>query len=183
MKALKIITIVVASLLLLGGVGYLYASSGVKSNPGYVKLAKPKGESVSTLLSLNIGPGGVRPTRWLFEKIVDGSDSEHEIPKRIFKNVLKELQGIQLRIYEVHGNRQVFDEAIAESAAVLEGKNWEHLVTVREENERIVIMQYGDDAQINGLSIMASTPDTALFLNLIGPFDLNAIAETASQVN
>ena len=68
---------------------------------------------------------GVGPTRWLAEKIMEASDSEHEVPARIAKRLLNQLEGLQLRVYEVSGNRQSFDNAIAESVTLLKQKSWE----------------------------------------------------------
>ena len=179
MKALKITLIVLGSLLLIGSAGYLYASSGIKSKPGYAKLAPPHWASVDTLFSVNIGPGGIKPARWLVEKFAEESDLEHDVPERVLKRVLHDLQGVQLRVYEVHDNQHVFINAIAESVVDLKQDNWQTLVAARDGEEHVVAMQYGDEARIDGLSIMASTPDTAVFLNLIGPFDLESITEAA----
>lgn len=183
MKALIIILIVVASLALVGGSGYLYASSGITSKTGYAKLGTPTGGSVDTLFSVKVGPGGLEPLKWLFAKVVDNSDHVHDIPKRLFKNVMQELQGVQLRVYDVGNNRQAFDSAIVETVASLKEKNWQTLMTVREGDERIIVLQYGNDESIEGLSVMVSSSDKAMFVNLIGPFDPKAIAETANQLN
>lgn len=183
MKALKIGLIVVTSLMLVVGAGYLYASNGIKSKPGYVKLATLKGESVSALLSVNLGPGGVKPVRWLLEQFVYDSDHGYEVEERVFNSVLQELQGVQLRVYDVGTNRPVFDRAIADSVVSLKEKSWQTLATVRQDDVKIAVLKYGDGEQIVGLSIMASTPDKALFLNLIGPFDTAVIAEAANQMS
>lgn len=180
MKALKIILIVVASLVLIGGGGYLYASSGIKSKPGYAKLATP---SATALLSVNVGHGGLGPVRWLIEQATENSDHGRRMPKRLLKTVLQDLQGVQLRVYDVGNNRQAFDNAIVDSVAALKLKSWKTLMTVRDGNEQIVVLQYGDDDKIEGLSIMVSTPENAVFLNLIGPFDPSVIVETANQIN
>lgn len=182
MKALKISLIVITLLVLIGGEGYLYASNGIKSKLGYAQLTIPADESVNSVLSLNVGPNGVKPVRWLLEKIVDDSDHAREVPEKVLKSVMQELQGVQLRVYEVGDNRQVFDSAISDSVSSLKAKSWQTLARVREDDVKIVVLQYLDAERIAGLSIMASTPDTALFLNLIGPFDAHAIAETASQM-
>jgi hypothetical protein len=178
MKVLKIIVIVIAALVLIGACGYLYASSGIKSKTGYAKLATPR---VNALLSVNVGPRGLGPVRWLVEKITESSAHDHELPERLIHSVMQELQGVQLRIYDVGSNRQAFDSAIAESVVALKEKGWQTLMTVRERDERIVVLQYGNDEEIEGLSIMVSIPDNAMFLNLIGPFDPQAIAEAANQ--
>ena len=179
MKALKIILIVVASLVLIGGGGYLYASSGIKAKPGYAKLTTP----ANALLSINVGRGGLRPVRWLLKQATESSDHGNKMPKRLLETVLQDLQGVQLRVYDVASNRQAFDKAIADSVAALKQQSWQTLMTVRDGDEQIAVLQYGDNDKIEGLSIMVSTPENAVFLNLIGPFDPSEILETANQIN
>ena len=183
MKALKISLIVTASLLIVFAAGYLYASSGLTSKPGYAKLALPEGPSVNGLFSINIGPSGVKPVRWLVGLVADDFHQVDHLPKRLIDDTLQDLQGIQLRVYEVGGNRHVFDEAIADTLVHLKEKNWQTLASIREDDVKIAVLQYGHDHKIEGLSVMASTPDRALFLNLIGPFDANAIAEKIELAN
>lgn len=179
MKALKITLIVAGSLLLFGGAGYLYASSGIKSKPGYAKLATPHRDSVTPLFSVSVGPGGVKPARWLLEKIVDDSEHVSDAPERMLRSALQELQGVQLQVYDVGTNRLVYDNAIADSVAKLKRKNWQTLATVRQDDVNVAVLKFGTGELIAGLSIMASTQDKAVFLNLVGPFDTKAIADTA----
>jgi len=181
MKILKISLIVLASLLLVGVAGYLYASSGIKSKPGYAALAISKGELGSVLFSINIGPSGIKPVRWLFDKFADDFHHVDQASERMLNSALQELQGVQLRVYDVDGSRDEFDDAIVDLVTALKEKNWETLATVREDNVTITVLQYGDSRHIAGLSIMASTPDKAIFFNLIGPFDTEGIAATASK--
>ncbi len=178
MKALKICLITVASLLLIVGAGYLYASSGVKSKLGYAELALPKDENIRPLLAVNIGPGGVKPARWLADKVMVNVDHTGQVPERLLKSVINDIQAVQLRVYEIAGSRNVFDDAIIESVHSLRKKNWQTLATVREEDVKVVVMQYSQGEQLAGLSFMASTPENALFLNLIGPFNPDAIAQS-----
>ncbi len=179
MKALKVLLIIVVSMVLIGGAGYLYASSGIKSKPGYADIPSPDVGSQSALLSVKVGPGGVKPLRWIVEQYAENAGHKTEVPERALREALKDLQGIQLRVYDSSYNREVFDSAISETTAALKQKQWQTLMTVRDEEEHITVMQFTDEDQIAGLSIMASTPDKALFLNLIGPFDVEAIAANA----
>jgi len=183
MKFLKGCLIVVATLVLIGGAGYLYASSGVKSKPGYAELVMPKGSSVNALVSVKLGPGGVGPARWVFDKIVEYSDHEIDAEARVVKDVLADLNGVQLRVYEVADNREAFDVAIAESVAALQAQNWQTLAKVYEDDERVVVMHNGNNTEIDGVSVMVSTPENAVFINLIGPFDGQAIADAVSQLH
>ncbi len=181
MKVLKIVLIVIGSLVVIGGAGYLYASSGIKAKPGYADIPATGVDSQNALVALNVGPGGVKPLRWLFKQVAETSDHVEQVPERMLMNALQGLQGVQIRLYDSSGKRQIFDGAISETVAQLKNKNWQTLMTVRDDEEHIVVMQYGDEKTIAGLSIMASTPEKALFLNLIGPFDVDAIAAVASR--
>lgn len=180
MKILKIILIMVVSLVLIGAAGYLYASSSMKSKPGYAKLNTP---SANALLSINVGRGGLGPVRWLLQQATENFEHGNRMPKRLLKTVLQDLQGVQLRVYEVGSNRQAFDNAITDTVTALKLKSWQTLMTVRDGDEQVVVLQYGDNNKIEGLSIMVSTPENAVFLNLIGPFDPSEIVETANQMN
>lgn len=183
MKIIKIISIAALSLILISGTGYLYASSGINSKQGYAQLAMPTGQSAHSLLSLNVGPNGVKPVRWLLKQVVHDSTYTSDMPEQVLKAVMQDLQGVQLRVYEVGDNRQVFDAAIAESVSSLKAKNWQTLASVRDDDVELVVLQYLALEKIAGLSIMASTSDNALFLNLIGPFDADDLANAVYQVN
>ncbi len=181
MKAIRIVLLLVVSLILIGGVSYIYASSGVKSQQGYIDLPAAPTGLADALVAVNLGPGGVKPLRWLIEQwvlqeeVLDGSD-------QILIDVLQELHGVQLRIYQVHDNQPVFVQAIDASVAALQQKDWHTLIKVRDGDEHLVVMQYGDDRQISGLSLLATIPENAVFLNLIGPFDAQAIAQKVKAV-
>lgn len=180
MKFFKYLFIAVITLGLIGGAGYLLASSGIKSNPGYVKLVLPSHSSASAQVAVDLGPNGVRPLRWFIQRVVD--DAEYlELSQRVLLGVLEDLQGVQLRVYEVQGNRPVFDQAINESVARLTQQGWETLIKVQEDNERVVMMQSLDQEQIAGLSLLVSTPENAVFTNLMGPFSPEALAAIAED--
>ncbi|MEM7360873.1 MAG: DUF4252 domain-containing protein [Pseudomonadota bacterium] len=181
MKFFKYLFIAVITLGLIGGAGYLLASSGIKSNPGYVKLVLPSSNSASAQVAVDLGPNGVRPIRWFIQRIADDPERNLELPERLFMGVLDELQGVQLRVYEVQGNREIFEQAINKSAAALTQQGWETLVKVRENNERVVIMQSVDQDQIAGISLLVSTPENAVFTNLMGPFNPESLAEIANR--
>jgi hypothetical protein len=169
--------------MLIGSGGYLLASSGMKSKPGYVKLTLPSWFLTDTKVALNLGPSGLKPVRWMINRFADPSDQTLELPERILLSVLQDLQGVQLRIYEVDNNRQVFDQAIDDSIVSLSQANWQTLLKVREDNKRIVVMQSADKGLISGLSVLVSTPENAVFMNLVGQIDPDSIATIANDFN
>ena len=91
-------------------------------------------------------------------------------------NVLQDLQGVQLRIYKVENNRQVFEQAIDVSMASLKLKDWQTLLSVQKDEKHIVVMQAENKGLISGLSVLISTPENALFIDLVGQFNPESIA-------
>ena len=177
MNVLKYLLIYILALVLLLGAGYLYASSGIKSKPGFAQLYSPKGAGVDALVSVNLGPGGVGPIRWIFEQVAEQADHGSDEAEKIISSVLGELNGVQLRVYEVHGNQEFYDRAIDQAAAKLRSENWQVLVKVNEDEDHVLVMHTSSGDMIDGLAVLVSTPDNAVFVNLIGPFDPQSIAE------
>ncbi|MFT7528081.1 MAG: hypothetical protein ACI9LY_003241 [Arenicella sp.] len=181
MKFLKYSFISLLTLVLIGGAGYLLAASGMQSKPGYAKLTLPSWLSTNTTVALNLGPRGLKPVRWVINRVLDASNQELELSERILIGVLDDLQGVRLRIYEVENNSQVFEQAIDDSIASLKQKNWQTLLSVQEDDKHIVVMQAEDEGLISGLSVLLSTPENAFFMNLVGQLNPQSIALIAES--
>lgn len=171
----------VSALVMIGCGGYLYASSGIKAKPGYVKLQLPNPKFAEPLISVKLGPGGVGPMRWLFKQITSQLDGESDLAQQVISSVLHELHGVQLQVYEVDNNQAVFEQAINRSILDLKKQNWSVLLRVQERDEHVVVMQSASDDLISGFSVLVSNADNAIFLNLIGPFDPALITERNFQ--
>ena len=183
MNFLKYSFITLLTLVLIGSAGYLLASSGIESKPGYVKLTMPSWFLTDTKLALNLGPKGLQPVRWIVKRIVNGSDDELELTERLLLSVIQDLQGVQLRIYEIENNRPVFEQAINDSVTTLEQAQWQTILKVREDNKRVIVMQSENAGIISGLSVLASTPENAVFINLVGQLNPDSIALIADSFN
>jgi len=183
MKFLKYSVITLLSIVLIGSAGYLLASSGIQSKPGYAKLTMPSWFSTDTIVAINLGPRGLKPVRWMIERAVSSSNDNLELDEKILLSLLQDLQGVQLRIYEVENNRKIFERAIDESLVTLKQDGWQTLITVREDEKRIIVMQSTDAELITGFSILVSTPENAVFVNLIGQLNPESIALLAESLN
>lgn len=179
MKPIQIALIVLLSMVWVCSIGYLYASSGIKTKPGYVKLVLPNPELVSPQISVTLGPSGVGPVRWLFKRLASSSNRELDVPERVLSSVLQDLRGVQLSVYEVDNNRAVFDEAISSSLQDLRAQGWQTLIKVKEDHEHVLIMQSSNGAEISGISLLVNSSDNAVFVNLVGPFDADEVAAAA----
>jgi hypothetical protein len=183
MKVLKYSFVALLSFLLIGFAGYLIASTGIKSQPGYANLTLPGFFSTKTALSINVGPMGMKPVQWIVRRIVNASDETLELPERVMLGVLQDVQGVQLRVYEIDNDRHVFKQAIDESIVSLRQDDWQTVLVVNEDDQRIVMMQSEAGGVISGISVLASTPDNAVFINLVGQLDPVNIARYADSLN
>jgi len=183
MKFLKYSLIALLTLLLVGGAGYLLASSGIEEKPGYVELDMPETSITDVALAVNLGPKGLKPVRWIVKSLLSASDNQLEDSERFLLGALNELKGAQIRIYAVEQNRQQFDQAIDEAVASLRQQHWQTLLRAKEDDKFIVVLQTGDDNNIAGLSVFASTPENAFFINLIGPFKPESIVAYAQNID
>ncbi len=183
MKFLKYSLISLATLVLIGSAGYLFAASGIQSKPGYADLTMPGWMSTDTAIAVKLGPMGLKPVRWMVDRVANKPGREFDMSKQVLLSVLDDLEGVQLRIYEVEDNRQVFDQAIDDSIVTLKQDNWQTLISVQEDDDRLVVMQAGDDDLIEGLSVLASTPENAVFINLVGQISPESIAAIADRLH
>jgi hypothetical protein len=182
MKILQTLLIIVLTVALLMGAGYLYASSGIQAKPGYVKLDLPSLREAVPIISVKLGPRGLKPARWVMEQVIENAHGNTQIAEQVLRGIVNDVHGVQLAVYEVGQNRATFDDAIDTSVARLKREGWQTLVKVRERDEHVVIMQAGDDTVIEGLSLLVSNTDNAVFINVIGPFDPNSIAKIATAL-
>jgi len=123
----------------------------------------------------------LKPLQWTVTRLVRASGHDLELSERLIVSVLQDLQGVQIRLYEVEKNRSVFDQAIDDSVITLKKANWQTLLSARDGDKRIVVMQAGDNELISGMSILVSTPENAAFVNLVGeltPESIEIIAKS-----
>lgn len=184
MKFLKYTLIIIFTLFLIASAGYLLAASGIESKPGYAKLSTPSWFFTDNKIALNLGPIGLKPARWVAKRIIHATDEDLQSAELELLSLLDDIHGLQLRIYNVKDDRSVFEQAIDESVSELKKANWQTLIKVREDDKHIVVMKPGNDDGdiISGLSVLLSTPDNAVFINLVGQLNLEKIALVAAKL-
>jgi hypothetical protein len=171
--------------MLIATASYLVVSTGAQSKPGYAKIDLPSWFSTKTSVALNLGPKGLKPVRWAIKHLIANSDHELNLSEQLILTVVLDLQGLQLRLYEVEDNRPVFDKAIDEAITTLKQGDWQTLLSLREDDKRVVVMHVGDEELISGVSVLGSTPESAFFINLVGrltPESMNIIIESLEQI-
>lgn len=183
MTFLKYSLISLLTLVVIGTAGYLVASTGAQSKPGYANIDLPSLLSVKTSVALDLGPNGIKPVRWAIKTLLKHTDHELDLSEQVILSILVDLQGLQLRLYEVKDNRPVFDKVIDKAIVSLKQGGWKTSVSLREDDKRIVVMHFGDEDLISGLSVLGSTPEDAFFINLVGRLTPESIAKIVESLN
>ncbi len=183
MNFLKYSFITLFAVLLIVGVIYAVASTGIKSQSGYAKFDLPSRPPSFSGIALNVGPLGVKPLQWVIKQIENDLDAETEAPERILLGTLQEVQGVQLRVYQVRDNRELYDQAVSATIESLNQDAWQTVLIVREDDERIVVMQSESEDVISGITIMVTSPEQAAFINLLGEFNAEQIASYAERAH
>lgn len=105
----------------------------------------------------------------------DGTD------ERNARDIVQKLQGIYVRSYEFEQEGQ-YDRAIIGRVHAQLGSDWQKIVDVRSklrENTEIYTQSRGD--QIVGLVVITAEPKELTLVNIVGPIDLDRLADLQGQ--
>lgn len=152
----------VLMLLALGGCGV----TASPFNPGFADFSRPKLEGVHRDTALSIGPR-------LLSIAANHADEGPEI-----EALLRELEGVQVQVYELDGNADF--EAISadlqrQSRETLDD-DWQHAIAVREANSRVNIFIKERDELILGLAIIVLEENELVIVNVMGEVTAQTIA-------
>ena len=146
-------------------VGILVASLAVsacgltapRSGPGFADLESPGVWDTDRQMALSIGPTLLR----LAARHVE-DDPEVQA-------LLRSLDGVRIRIYEIDGDASRVARRIDAMQAHLEDDGWVPLMLVRERDERTQLMLKTSHGVNHGLTLISSDGESeAVIINLIG---------------
>lgn len=101
--------------------------------------------------------------------------------ERNAREIVQKLQGIYVRSYEFEHAGE-YDRSIVDHLRSQLGAGWKKIVDVRSrlgENSEIYTQSKGD--QITGLVIITAEPKELTIVNLVGPVDLDRLADLRGQ--
>lgn len=105
----------------------------------------------------------------------DGAD------ERNVRDIVQKLQGVYVRSYEFDHEGE-YDRSVVDRLRSQLGAGWKKIVDVRSkvgENSEIYTQSQGD--QITGLVIITAEPKELTIVNLVGPIDLDRLADLQGQ--
>ena len=101
--------------------------------------------------------------------------------ERNARDIVQKLQGVYVRSYEFDHEGE-YDRSAVDRLRSQLGADWKKIVDVRSkagENSEIYTQSHGD--QITGLVIITAEPKELTIVNLVGPIDLDRLADLQGQ--
>jgi hypothetical protein len=130
-----------------------------RSNDGYANLDSPGMADTDRTMSLSLGP-----TMLHFAARFLDDDPETQI-------LLRSLDGVRIRIYEVHGDSGRVTENFEHMGNKLDKDGWEPVMLVREEDELVQMYAKASDTGIQGLTIVSADDEEVVIVNVMGDID------------
>ena len=148
-----------AMVLLLTVIALMLSSCGItapRSNDGYANLDSPGVNDTNRTMSLSLGPTTLRfAARFL--------DDEPET-----QALLRSLDGVRIRIYEVHGDTDRISQRFDRMGNKLSNDGWQPIMLVREEGELVQMFSKSSSGGMQGLTIVSADDEEVVVVNVMG---------------
>jgi uncharacterized protein DUF4252 len=166
-----------ATILLCGGLALASAAgaAGLRDNAAYLDF-QAMGFFDESDLSVNVN---VEAPLLRLLAALDGHDREAS-------EVLGKLDAVQVRVLPLSGEDRTADllHKVDELSRKLDASGWDHIVRVRERNERVEVYLQHDGTAVSGLAVLAIDPqEEAVFVNLVGDIDLKHLGSIGRHLH
>ena len=149
----------VALVLVLTLTAFLISSCGItapRSNEGYANLDSPGIGDTNRTMSLSLGKTTLRfAARFL--------DDEPET-----QALLRSLDGVRIRIYEVHGDNERVARRFEHMGKKLGNDGWQPVMLIREEGELVQMFSKSSSNSMLGLTIVSADDEEVVVVNVMG---------------
>jgi len=130
-----------------------------RSNEGYANLDSPGMRDTHRVMALSLGP-----TTLHFAALF--IDDEPEL-----KTLLRDLEGVRVRIYEVDGDSQRIAGNFERMGNKLQDDGWEQVMLVHEDDELVQMFARTSAGDIQGLTIVSADDEDVVVVNVMGKID------------
>jgi len=111
-------------------------------------------------------------------KFFSGSDPDE---KKI-KEIISGLKGIYVKVFEFERENEYTPADVESIRSQLRGPSWSQIVSINSKKDGTVEVYVSTtNEQINGLLVLAADPKELTIVNIIGPVDLEKLAELEGQ--
>ena len=162
------LVIVALSCLLVSACGLMAPSR----SDGYADLESLGMRDTDRVMSLSIGPT-------LLRFAANHIDDDPEI-----RNLLRSLDGVRVRIYEIDGDAGRVANRIGAMSAHLQEDGWETVVLIREQHEATHMLLRMSGSRISGMTVLTSDGESeAVVVNLMGDIQPEQFGDVMVALN
>ena len=105
---------------------------------------------------------------------------QDDADERNVRDMVQKLKGIYVRSYEFEREGE-YDLAIVSRLRSQIGADWQKIVNVRGKRENVEIYTQNRGDAITGLIVISAEPRELTIVNLVGPIDLDRLADLGGQ--
>ncbi len=161
------------SAIVLGLAAVLLSGCGLtapRSNDGYADLDSLGVFDVDNTMTLSIGPS-------LLRFVARHTDDDPET-----QALLRGLDGVRIRIYEIDGNAERVAGRVNDMGAKLQQQGWEPVAVLREADETVHMLlkpvEGRDGHRIAGLTVLVADQHEAVIVNVMGDLKPELFSDT-----
>jgi hypothetical protein len=168
---MKILTVIIGVSLTLLLVTAAARSEPLTDDPGYVNFDSLAGIYGEPRVMINLGGSLL--------KFVGAM--EHGDPKT--GEIMRNLRSVRVNVYDTAGDSEPAESRMKEIKSALQSQQWEPIVQVREDGERVDIFVKPNGERIHGLTVMAVDGQEAVFINILGDIDPARLGEVVRHLD
>lgn len=150
-----LVLVLVVTALVLSGCGI----TAPRSSEGYANLDSPGMSDTDRTISLSLG----RTTLRFAARFLD-DDPETQA-------LLRSLDGVRIRIYEVHGDTQRIERNFEKMGNKLTNDGWAPVMLVNENDELVRMYARTRGDNIRGLTIVSADDEEVVVINVMGKIE------------
>lgn len=95
--------------------------------------------------------------------------------------IFNKLKGVRVSVYSTEGNSEAALGQVDRVRKSLSSTNWEPIVQVNDEGERVQIFMKINGDMMDGLVLMAVDDEEAVFINVIGQLDPQELSQVMNK--
>lgn len=164
----------VALVLVLTLTAFVLSSCGItapRSNEGYANLDSPGMSDTDRTMSLSLGKTTLR----FAARFLDDNPETQAL--------LGSLDGVRVRIYEVHGDNGRIARNVEHMGDKLGNDGWQPVILVREEGELVQMFAKPSASGIRGLTIVSANGEEVVVVNVMGDIDPEHFSDVMVALN
>ena len=164
-------TVIIAVLAALLSLSVSAQTADLKTQPGYVDFGEMNEIYGEPRVMINLGGS-------LLKLIAMASKDDPEAAE-----LMQGLVGVRVSVYPTGGNLSPALEQVAKVRSLLESRNWEPIVQVKETDEEVQIFVKANETVMEGIAVMAVNAEEIVFLNILGEIDPAKVGAVMERLN